>query len=103
MTVEQKAIAIGVLNYLIQEHSSEIVWMSDRLRSQASNIPPQPLSVFPTSFEEVKDGYPVGGLPGLSSSERAAMLPWIELLVQHRSVISAPVQKKPALVGHDAA
>ena len=106
MTAEQKAIAIGVLNYLIQEHSSEIVWMSDRLRSVAGNIPAQTASVSPTSFEERekdKDGDHFDSMPGLSSSERAAMLSWIEQIGRHRLAISALVQKKLSLFGDEAA
>lgn len=103
MTAEQKAIAIGVINYLIQGHSSEIVWMSDRLRSMASKIPAQKATVFPTSFETVNDSDPIGGIPGLSISEMAAMQSWIEQIGQHRSAVFALVQKKLALFGDENA
>ncbi len=99
MTAEQKAIAIGVINYLIQEHSSEIVWMSDRLRSMASNIPAQKATIFPTTFETRNDSDPTGGIPGLSISELAAMQSWIEQIGQHRSAVFALVQRKLAIFG----
>lgn len=103
MTAEQKAIAIGVLNYLIQGHSSEIVSLSDRLRVRAMNIPSQKASVSLTSFEMSADSDPIGGIPGLTVTELAAMQSWIEQIGQHRLAIYGLVQRKLAIFGDESA